>query len=60
MVFINMSTYMYPMGETGVGVLLYILDRGVLPRVLKKPWSCVSMRQTKTDKFPYLRPKPGK
>ena len=36
MVFINMSTYMYPMGETGVGVLLYILDRGVLPRVLKK------------------------
>ena len=37
MVFINMSTYMYPMGETGVGVLLYILDRGVLPRVLKNP-----------------------
>ena len=37
MVFINMSTYMYPMGEMGVGVLFYILDRGVLPMVLKKP-----------------------
>ena len=51
MVFINMSTYMYPMGETGVGVLSYTLDRGVLPRVLKKPSPCISMRQTKTDNF---------
>ena len=36
MVFINMCTYTYQMEERGGGVLSYILDRGVLPRVLKK------------------------
>ena len=61
MVFINMGTYMYPMGEEGGGgVLSYILDRSVLPRVLKKPWPCRSMRQTKTDSMSLRAPKPGK
>ena len=47
-------------GKGGGGVLSYILDRSVLPRVLKKPWPCRSMRQTKTDSMSLRAPKPGK
>ena len=49
MVFINMGTHMFPMGEAGVGVLSYILDSGVLPRVLKITLTLYKYETKKTD-----------
>ena len=47
MVFINMGTYMYPIGEGGE--LSYILDRGVLPCRVLKNTPTLYKYETKTD-----------